>query len=168
MLIPLTFTRISRKGRAFARPLAEVLLGLVNLVNAVSAALLARRLIVTSGASLTGRELVDAAISIWLTNVLAFALWFWELDRGGPSRRGTPAEQPPDFLYPQMTAPQFAPESWEPDFVDYLYVSLTNATAFSPTDTMPLSRAAKALMSVESIISLVTVVVVAARAVNIL
>jgi uncharacterized membrane protein len=169
VLVPLAVTsRFSLGAESLARRLAEALLGMVNIVNALSAALLARRLVLSGANSLTGHELVQAALSIWLTNVLVYGLWFWELDRGGPSRRGTSDEQPPDFLFPQMTAPQFAPEGWAPGFMDYLYVALTNAAAFSPTDTMPLSRWAKLLMAMQSLISLVTVVVVAARAINIL
>ncbi len=169
IFVPLAITaRFATAAETLARRLALLLLGLVNIVNALSAGLLARRLIVTNAASLSGHQLVDASLSIWLTNVIVFALWFWELDRGGPLRRGTADEQMPDFLFPQMSTPQFAPRDWQPAFFDYLYTALTNAAAFSPTDTMPLSRWAKALMSLESLIALVTVVVVAARAVNIL
>jgi hypothetical protein len=121
------------------------------------------------GARLSGSELIFSAIQVWLTNVLIFGLWFWELDRGGPGRRSHPAEgeRPADFLFPQMSSPENAP-GWSPGFVDYLYVSFTNATAFSPTDAMPLTRRAKALMLVEALASLVTVARVAGRAVNIL
>jgi uncharacterized membrane protein len=100
--------------------------------------------------------------------VIVFGLWFWELDRGGPGRRAEGVERNPDFLFPQMTSPDFAPADWRPGFFDYLYVALTNAAAFSPTDTMPMTLMAKALMSTQSLVSLLTVVVVAARAVNIL
>jgi len=109
-----------------------------------------------------GRELIFAGMLVWLTNFLIFALWYWELDRGGPVRRLGSFAGYPDFLYPQMNAPDRAPRGWRPLFSDYLYVSLTNATAFSPTDTMPLSRWAKMLMLVQSMVSIVTVVLVAA------
>lgn len=115
-----------------------------------------------------GRPLLYGAVSVWLTNIIVFGLWFWELDRGGPMARARAKERHPDFLFPQMVTPEIAQPNWRPEFVDYLYVSLTNAAAFSPTDTMPLTRAGKTLMSAESLVSIVTVGIVAARAVNIL
>lgn len=104
--------------------------------------------------------------TIWLTNVIVFALWYWELDRGGPAARAHARRNRPDFLFPQMTAPHVGGSDWEPEFVDYLYVSFTNATAFSPTDTMPLTRWAKLAMMFEAAMSFVVVVLVIARAVN--
>jgi hypothetical protein len=98
---------------------------------------------------------------------LLFGLWFWELDGGGPLERARNAERP-DFLFPQMTDPRWAPPDWKPTLVDYMYVSFTNASAFSPTDTMPLTHAAKWMMTGQSLTALVTVALVVARAVNIL
>jgi uncharacterized membrane protein len=115
-----------------------------------------------------GRELIFAGLAIWLTNVLIFALWYWEIDRGGPGRRGAGEDRPPDFLYPQMTDDRIEPRDWRPQFIDYLYVSLTNATAFSPTDTMPLSPWSKTLMGSQALVSLVTLGLIVSRAVNIL
>ncbi|MGV9666660.1 DUF1345 domain-containing protein [Nocardia niigatensis] len=106
--------------------------------------------------------------SIWLTNVLVFALWYWDLDRGGPAARAHARQPYPDFLWVQMQNPSLTHPDWEPQFPDYLYLSFTNATAFSPTDVMPMSRWAKTLMLVQSAISLVTVSLVIARAVNVL
>ena len=106
--------------------------------------------------------------AIWLTNVIVFGLWYWEFDRGGPVARALGTEPYPDFQFPQMTSPEMAPPHWEPQFADYLYVAFTNAAAFSPTDTMPLSRWAKLAMTLQSAISIVTVALVVARAVNIL
>jgi len=103
-----------------------------------------------------------------LTNVIVFALWYWEIDRGGPDQRALKNHTAPDFLFPQMSTPGCSKPEWAPRFVDYLYIAFTNATAFSPTDAMPLSATAKMLMLAQSIISLVTVTLVAARAVNIL
>ena len=103
-----------------------------------------------------------------LRGMIAFALWYWEFDRGGPGRRSEGIREYPDFLFPQMQNPDLAPKDWEPSFVDYLYLSFTNATAFSPTDVMPLTHRAKAGMMVESAISATTVLLAAARAVNIL
>ena len=106
---------------------------------------------------------------MWAVNVLLFALWYWQLDGGGPRRAPVTARRARrDFLFPQQLEPAFADSGWRPLFLDYLYVSFTNSTAFSPTDTMPLSRWAKMLMLVQSAISLALAVMVVARAVNIL
>jgi uncharacterized membrane protein len=115
-----------------------------------------------------GRELIVSGALIWLTNFLIFALWYWELDRGGPGRRAEGKDGPPDLLFPQMSDDHIEPRGWRPKFIDYLYVSLTNATAFSPTDTMPLSAMAKTVMGIQAIVSLVTIGLVISRAVNIL
>jgi uncharacterized membrane protein len=115
-----------------------------------------------------GRELIVSGVLIWLTNFLIFALWFWELDRGGPGKRAAGHDQAPDFLFPQMTDDRIEPRYWRPQFIDYLYVSLTNATAFSPTDTMPLTPMAKSIMGAQSLVSLVTIGLIVSRAVNIL
>jgi uncharacterized membrane protein len=114
------------------------------------------------------RELIVAGMLIWLTNFLIFALWYWELDRGGPGKRAAAHDQAPDFLFPQMSDDRIEPLDWRPQFIDYLYVSLTNATAFSPTDTMPLTPMAKSIMGVQSLVSLVTIGLIVSRAVNIL
>lgn len=106
--------------------------------------------------------------SIWLTNVIAFGLLFWEFDRGGPAARTAGRREHPDFLFVQMQQPGMADSEWEPRFLDYFYLSFTNATAFSPTDTLPLTRWAKEAMMFESLVALVTVGLVVARAVNVL
>jgi hypothetical protein len=111
-----------------------------------------------------GRTLAQAGLAIWATNVVVFALWFWELDGGGAVRRRSGAAAM-DFQFPQQATPG---DRWMPDFVDYLYVAYTNATAFSPTDTMPMSQRAKLAMLVQSAAALATVALVAARAVNLL
>jgi len=115
-----------------------------------------------------GRGLIVAGTLIWLTNFLIFALWYWELDRGGPGKRAAGHDSAPDFLFPQMTDDRIEPLDWRPQFVDYLYVSLTNATAFSPTDTMPLTPMAKSIMGVQGLVSLVTIGLIVSRAINIL
>jgi uncharacterized membrane protein len=115
-----------------------------------------------------GRELIVSGMLIWLTNFLIFALWYWEMDRGGPGRRAAGRDGPPDFLFPQMTDDRIEPRNWRPKFIDYLYVSLTNATAFSPTDTMPLTPPAKGTMGIQALVSLVTIGLIVSRAVNIL
>jgi uncharacterized membrane protein len=169
LLVPLTITRPHRhhSDPAPVRWASIILIALVNAANIGSLVLLAHDVIV--GRQVVGRQLIFSSIEIWLTNVAIFALWFWELDRRGPGARTLPKPYPPDFLFPQMAAPQACEvQHWRPNFVDYLYVSLTNATAFSPTDTMPLSQKLKVIMGIQCIASLVTVVLVAARAVNIL
>jgi uncharacterized membrane protein len=114
------------------------------------------------------RDLIVAGVLIWLTNFILCAIWYWALDRGGPVRRGRGQDGRPDFLFPQMTDDKIQPRNWRPRFLDYLYVALTNATAFSPTDTMPLSAMAKSIMGVQAVVSLVTIGLIVARAVNIL
>ena len=110
-----------------------------------------------------------SAAVLWVANVIAFGLAFWELDGGGPVRRAlADARQTPDIQFPQDENPALARPGWRPHLFDYLYLSTTNSIAFSPTDAMPLTHPAKALMTVESALSIVAVLFIAARAVNIL
>ncbi len=115
-----------------------------------------------------GRGLIVAGVLIWLTSFLIFALWYWEMDRGGPGLRASGRDGPADFLFPQMSDDRIEPRDWRPKFIDYLYVSLTNNTAFSPTDTMPLTPMAKVIMGIQSVVSLLTLGLIVSRAVNIL
>lgn len=147
------------------RSLSLSLIALVSIANVVSLVALLHALLYHSGTG--GRSLIYASVPIWLTNVIAFGLWYWELDRGGPVARQSSGHRRPDFLFPQMGA-RGADPAWSPRFGDYLYTSFTNATAFSPTDTMPLTPWAKSLMTLQSMASLVTVALVVSRAVNIL
>jgi hypothetical protein len=149
------------------RHVAIAMVGLVSAANMVSLILLCHYLL-HGTAKANGHELILSGIVLWVTNVLLFGLWYWEVDRGGPVARACGQYDHPDFLFPQMTDPKWAPDDWRPRLIDYLYVSLTNATAFSPTDTMPLTPTAKWLMSGQALASLVTVGLVVARAVNIL
>jgi uncharacterized membrane protein len=148
------------------RKLALVLIAIVSAANVVSLVLLVHYLLNHNVGQ--GRPLIYSGMALWVTNVLLFGLWYWELDQGGPLARQTGHTTTPDFLFPQMTQPDHSPKDWEPGMVDYLYVSFTNATAFSPTDTMPLTPFAKMLMAVQSLVALVTIGLVVARAVNIL
>jgi hypothetical protein len=143
------------------------LVAVMTAANATSAALLIDHLL-NGTAGRSAIALIGGGAAIYATNIVAFGLWYWELDRGGPFERSQGNRQHTDFLFAQMTTPDVAPPNWEPSFVDYLYVSYTNATAFSPTDTLPLSRWAKLLMLAQSAIALATVALVIARAVNIL
>ncbi len=150
------------------RQLAIGLIGLVSAVNIFSLVRLCDHLINGHGGG-DARILIASGAALWITNMLLFGLWYWELDRGGPADREAGVERYPDFQFVQMgDAQPFTPEGWKPGLVDYLYLSFTNATAFSPTDTMPLTATAKALMSAQALTSLVTVGLVVARAVNIL
>jgi hypothetical protein len=126
---------------------------------------------ILSGHAGPGQTMLLNAVNIWVTNVVIFALWFWGLDRGGPATRGLVQEQQSDFLFTQQQTTivdqaQFI--DWSPGFVDYLFLAFTNATAFSPADTFPLTTRAKLLMMAESAISLTTIAIVASRAVGIL
>ena len=150
----------------------EIVIGLLTLVwvfNVLGVVVLVASLVSRSAAHITGPQLLATGGTLWFTNAVAFGLAFWELDCGGPVARAlATAARRPDFQFPQDENPQLAREGWAPRLWDYFYVSLTNATAFSPTDAMPLTRRAKALMAAESLLSVVTVLLVAARAVNIL
>ncbi len=155
-------------GLARTRRLALVSLGVLVAFNACALLILVAGLVTTSTRDLGGGELLLTAVVILITNVIVFGLWFWEIDDGGPVERRRHPRAVPDFQFPQDENPGLAAAGWRPRLWDYLYVSLTNSIAFSPTDAMPLSRHAKALMGIESAISVVSVLLVAARAVNVL
>jgi len=145
------------------------LLGIVWFFNVVGVVVLVVSLVSHTAVNITGRQLLMSGGVVWFANAIAFGLAYWELDSGGPVARAL-SEEPrkPDFQFPQDENPQLAREGWAPRLLDYFYVSLTNAMAFSPTDAMPLTRLAKTLMAAESTLSAVTILLVAARAVNIL
>jgi hypothetical protein len=167
----LASTRLEQEGHEWQRGLAIALIAVMNVANLGSLALLIHALLFNShihGQGITAEHLVVWSAQIWLTNVIVFALWYWELDRGGPVARCLPHHRAPDFLFPQMSNPDAAPPGWTPSFFDYVYTSFTNAAAFSPTDTMPLSEWAKALFMVQSFASLAMAVLVIARIANIL
>ena len=124
--------------------------------------------IVNRANEITGLELFASSIGVWITNVLAFTLLYWQLDRGGPGAREKKERMKPDWLFPQTGASEDAPPDWQPTFVDYLFLGFSTATAFSPTDALPLTSRAKILMMLESSISLITLMVVASRAIGIL
>jgi uncharacterized membrane protein len=169
LLVALVTSLPARGNRRHAghRWFALSVVGLVTLANIVSIGLLVHYLL-GHHAHVQGRPLIASGAVLLATNILLFAVWFWEIDRGGPVSRFMSPDVLPDFQFPQMENPQLAPKAWRPGFLDYLYMSLTNATAFSPTDTMPLTQSAKILMSLQSVTSLTTIALVVARAVNIL
>jgi hypothetical protein len=154
-----------------------ILIAIVNFFNLASVLLLVAGFFHPEKAKLQSAAMIlRSGLQIWLTNILVFGLWFWELDANGPdarARAGAATEsRNVDFLFPQM---QMAGRSlpcidaeWKPQFYDYLYLAFTNSTAFSPTDVMPLSRWAKGLMTVEAMISLITIAIVFSRAVGLL
>jgi uncharacterized membrane protein len=151
------------------RRVAIALVMVAALVSLTSLGLLTHYLV--AGGKASGTDLIGGGVIIWSTNLLLFAVLYWELDRGGPRRPqdAAPARVLPDLLFAQMTAPdEYVPHPWKPTFGDYLYLSLTNQSAFSPTDTMPLTLRMKALMGIQGTAALATVGVIVARAVNIL
>jgi hypothetical protein len=149
------------------RSMAILLIAFISFANITSLGLVVNGLL--GSKQVSGRELIISALAIYLTNIIIFGLWYWEIDSSG-SQEQSYEVAPVDFLFPQMNSSSDIAEikNWTPTFFDYLYVSITNASAFSPTDTMPLTHRAKLLMSVQSTISLITIALVAARAVNIL
>ena len=166
-LIPLSLRRHRHPDESpRVRQLTLSLITLVTLANVTSMVLLVQRLLNTSVSQ--GRALIYSAVSVWLTNIIIYGIWFWEIDRGGPTRRAAGLKIVYDLQFPQLENPQLAPVDWEPKFTDYLYTSFANGTSFAPADAMPLSRRMKILFVTESMVSFITVAVVAARAVNIL
>jgi len=142
-----------------------VMLAIITIANVVSVGLLVDRLLTTNVSG--GRSLIYSAVAIWLTNVIVYGIWFWEIDGGGPHMRAGGTELV-DIQFPQLENPSLAPENWHPRFYDYLYTAFANGTSFAPADAMPLTLRVKVLFATESMVSLIAITVVAARAVNIL
>ncbi len=162
-LNPVKLTRSTRRGKYAT----WVLLAAITIDNTLSAILLDVR-IITGQVSNEAAVLLGSGAAIFVTNVIVFGIWYWDLDRGGPFARRAGERPYPDFMFPQMTTPNVTKPDWRPTFVDYLYVSVTNVMAFSPTDTMPLARWAKMMMTVQAMVALSTAGLVIARAVNVL
>lgn len=167
LLVSLSFTTPKERVlKSLARRINVILLiGVVTAANAYALSQVAERLLQTGVNN--GRELILTAINIYLTNIIIFGLWYWEMDGGGPVERHREPVYEADFYFPQGQT-ELEDIKWHATFADYLYLSSTNAMAFSPTDTMPLTRRAKMLMLLQSVVSLITIALVAARAVNIL
>jgi hypothetical protein len=176
-LVKINPTRFTRETRV-SRIASLVMVGVIALANLTSLGYLIHALVAIGIKN--GPALLQASLLIWLTNIITFGLLFWELDRGGPvartqkARKDLPAA---DFRFSQdenhdavseVAVSSSISSGWVPALVDYVYVSVTNSTAFSPTDTMPLTSRAKLLMSVESIAALLTSVLVIARGVSLL
>ncbi len=152
--------------RGLRRNVSLTLFAIISVENALALGALIGSLV--TGNEKSGAELLFKAITIWTTNVLIFGLWYWAVDRGGPVRRVQLDPPRRDFQFPQDENPELAEPNWRTHLIDYLYVSFTNSIAFSPTDAMPLTRRAKLLMLLESTASAMTILLCAARAVNIL
>jgi hypothetical protein len=146
------------------RHVGIALVVLITIANASAIALLVYGIVGESG--FEGRYLIVSALQVWATNIIVFALWFWEIDGGGPRHRAIEPPGPHDFLFGQHQLP--GPWDWRPKFLDYLYLSITNSTSFAPADALPLKHRVKVLMAVESLLSLLVVLIVAARAISIL
>jgi hypothetical protein len=159
--------RIDRDSR-WLRALTGTLIGLISVVNASAAVRLVAGIIDGAKFSTDANILLASGGAIWLTNVLAFGLWYWDLDRGGAAARARGAGHQPAFVFPEMTHAQYVGAGWYPKFMDYLHLSFTTATAFSPTDVSAIRSWAKLMMMSEAAISLVVAVLVVSRAVNIL
>jgi uncharacterized membrane protein len=147
------------------RNLALLLASVISLFNIFTIAKMISDL-ATGNWTRGAASLLLTGASVWLINVIATSLWYWEHDLGGPASRAQALQQHPSFLFPQMANPEFAEPHWRPTFVDYFYLSFTNASAFSPTDVLPLKPWAKILMMVQSVVSLTTLAIVIARAIN--
>jgi hypothetical protein len=161
--------RFEDMDRESGRALSNRLLIAVGVGNVVGVFALVASLTGVGGHQPTGGQLLTSGFVVLLTNVVTFAFAYWEIDNDGPVARAlAERRETPDFQFPQDDNPNLARPDWQPRLIDYAYVALTNATAFSPTDTMPMTQRAKLLMAIESTISITTVLVVAARAVNVL
>jgi len=159
--------RIDR-DRPWLHNLTSVLIGLISVANADAAVRLVVGIIDVSGFTQNAKVLLASGAAIWLSNIIAFALWFWNLDRGGPAARAAGTGTTPALIFPEMLHPQHVEADWSPTFVDYFHFSFATATAFSPTDVSAIKPWAKLMLMAESAISLVVGILVVARAVNIL
>lgn len=171
VLVPIIGVGVSGGGARWLRAerVITLLFCVAVLLLSVSGLGYLVRTIVRQPDEITGLQLLASSVAVWLTNVLMFSLLYWQMDRGGPEVRVNHAGRMPDLLFPQESAPRRdVPRDWRPEFVDYLFLAYSTATAFSTTDVPPLTPRAKLLMMLESTISLVTMVVVASRAINVL
>jgi hypothetical protein len=159
--------RIDRDS-ASLRLLTGTLIGLISAVNAIAAVRLVAGIIGAVKFSTDANVLLASGGAIWLSNVIAFGLWYWDLDRGGAAARARGSSRQPAFVFPEMTNAQYVGHDWYPKFMDYLHLSFTTGTAFSPTDVSAIRPWAKLMMMAEEAISLVVAILVVSRAVNIL
>jgi hypothetical protein len=158
--------RIDRRSTRLRR-LTVTLLVVMTLGTVAAVTVLAID-ILAGVAGVTATALLGRGAAIWVENVIVFSLWYWQLDRGGPAERAAGSPVPPSFAFPENATPELVAAGWRPAYPDYLYLAYTNATAFSPTDTLPVRRWAKLTMLVQSSVSLVIAILVIARAINVL
>jgi uncharacterized membrane protein len=158
--------RIDRRSPTLRR-LMVALLVVMTFGTVLSVTVLAYDILVAAR-GVTATVLLGRGAAIWVENVILFSLWYWEFDRGGPAERAAGSPVAPSFAFPENATPELAPPGWRPAYPDYLYLAFTNATAFSPTDTLPVRRWAKLTMMVQSALSLVIAILVIARAINVL
>jgi uncharacterized membrane protein len=158
--------RIDRRSARLQR-LMVALLVVMTLGTVVSVTVLAVD-ILAGVEGVTATVLLGRGAAVWVENMIVFSLWFWQIDRGGPAERAAGSPIPVSFAFPENATPELAPAGWRPAYPDYLYLAYTNATAFSPTDTLPVRRWAKLTMLVQSALSLVIAILVVARAINVL
>ena len=158
--------RIDRRSATLQRLMVALLV--IMTLGTVTAVIVLAYDILGTVEGVTATVLLGRGAAIWLENVIVFSLWYWQFDRGGPAERAAGTPIPPSFAFPENATPELAPAGWRPAYPDYLYLAFTNATAFSPTDTLPVRRWAKLTMMVQSALSLVIAILVIARAINIL
>ncbi len=170
LILPMAAVRLSAEKARWLRVERTIMLLFIVAMGVGTLANLASLIgaMVRRSGEVGGLQLLSSSIVVWVSNVLIFSLLYWRIDRGGPEARANNAGTRPDWLFPQAGAPEDAPPDWRPTFVDYLFLGFSTATAFSPTDALPLTSRAKMLMMLESTMSLGTIVVVASRAINIL
>ena len=170
MLVPMAGVALSSARPSWLRVERTMTFLMFVAIEAATLVTLARLIgeMVYASNEVSGLELLASSIGVWANNVLAFSLLYWQLDRGGPHARANKLSQKPDWLFPQTGIPEDVPPGWQPAYVDYLFLAYSTATAFSPTDALPLTSRAKMLMMLQSTISLVTILIVASRAINIL
>jgi hypothetical protein len=168
LLVVALFLSAGMPDHVRAHRILTVFIGIVIVGNLAGLILLIAALLTEKSADLAADQLLLSGAVLWLVNVIVFGLAFWTLDCGGPAQRAVTGHARPDFQFPQDENPQLARAGWYPRLEDYVYVAVTNGIAFSPTDAMPLTRRAKGLMALDSIISVGAVLLVAARAVNVL
>jgi hypothetical protein len=160
--------RIDRDS-TWLRVATGTLIGVISLVNATAVARLVAAITIGHAAFTNDANILLASGgAVWLTNVIAFGLWYWDLDRGGAAARARGAGRPPAFVFPEMTNAEYVGANWYPKFIDYLHLSFTTAMAFSPTDVSAIRPWAKLMTMAEDVISLLIALLVVARAVNIL
>jgi uncharacterized membrane protein len=158
--------RIDRRSPSLRRLMVALLV--VMTVGTVLGVVVLAHDILVAAEGVTATVLLGRGAAIWVANVIIFSLWYWEFDRGGPAERAAGSPIPASFAFPENATPELAPAGWRPAYPDYLYLAFTNATAFSPTDTLPVRTWAKLTMMVQSALSLVIAILVIARAINVL